>query len=123
MFKQLFKKYFLDTSKITIICALIILVFVADLAFYLAMDTKMALYIMLAFLIFLLLGNWVSNVMVPRSRLRKKVPVQYEELAKRHKKQQISSKEIAELDYYARGLSFILWLLIPITITVIMTLI
>ena len=122
MFKELYKKHLVNHAKIKIFISLTILVIALDLIFYFVLSdksSKTALYWMLAIHVFLLLGNWITNVIVPRGRLRKSVPEEY----KKYKKKSMTPKEIAELDYYANGLSFSTLLIIPLGITILFTII
>lgn len=125
MFSSYFKKYLFDPNIVKIACVLTLAVFVLDIIFFFALSGSardVSLYLMLALFIFLILGNWVTNVMVPRSRLRKNVPAQYK-AEKQKLKNDLSPREIAEIDYYAKGLSFSTWVLPSLIFTVIITLI
>lgn len=74
-------------------------------------------YVLLAIAIFAILGNWVTNVILPRGRLRKKVPEEYNKV-KVESKSRLSTNDIAELDYYAKGLSFIVMSLPTLSVVI-----
>lgn len=125
MFSSYFKKYLMDPNTVKIACVLTLIAFALDIIFFFALSNSardVSLYLMLALYIFLILGNWITNVMVPRGKLRKSVPAKYK--AEKHKlKNDLTPREIAEIDYYAKGLSFSLWVLPSLIFTVVITLI
>lgn len=87
-----------------------LLTFIVMIAIYFAVENATtidtAFYIILAIVIFAILGNWVTNVILPRGKLRKNVPEEYNKV-KSDQKSSLKPGDIAELDYYAKGLSFI----------------
>lgn len=125
MFSNNFKKYLTDPTTVKIACVLTLAAFALDIIFFFVLSSSardVGLYLMLGLFMFLILGNWVTNVMVPRSRLKKSVPAQYK-AEKQKLKNDLTPREIAEIDYYAKGLSFSTWVLPSLIFTVVITLI
>ena len=124
MFKNLFIKHIRNTTTLIVglSTSLVVFAFLILIYFFVTNDnTKHTiLYVTLALHVFFILGNWATNVIMPRGRLRKKVPQAYDDIKKEYKSR-LATKDIAEMDYYAKGLTFIIFALPSLIISIIFT--
>ena len=118
MFKILFKEHISNRTWIKIFSLLTIVLIALELIFFFIISSFIPRIILLALMLFIISSNWIANVVVPRTRLRKNIDQKYLDSATKHKSKLVS-KEYAEVYIYAYGLAFTTLSLMPLTISII----
>ena len=89
-----------------------------ELIFFFLISSVIPRIILLALMLFIISSNWIANVVVPRTRLRKGVDQKYLDSAIKHKSK-LMSREYAEVYIYAHGFAFTMLSLMPLVISII----
>ena len=109
MFSKLFKYHFINKINIKISLVSFLVVVTTLTIFYFSIpNNKTATFVMLALYLIVILGQWITFVIVPRSRARKHIDPKIIEL-KKEMNCKLDDKHFNENFLYTKGLTFILY--------------